>query len=198
MRLLQRESLLESLDSLDDNSIFLQPLLERAQVNAVSVDLRLGPDFAVSVLTRRPSIALAGDESKRGIASYFQETRRDIGNTFVVYPNQLVLAVSLEYVSLPNHILMDVVTRSSFSRLGIVVSGVIQPGYRGCVPLELYNHGSSPVELIVGGRVCQGQFFELENCDEYLDSKSQSPRKYFGAVRPVLGCTVLTIRWTCA
>jgi len=62
---------------------------------------------------------------------------------------------------------------------------MIQPGFRGCLPLELFNHGSTPVELIVGSRVCQARFYELQAGDEYLTSQP-TPRKYFGAVRPVV------------
>lgn len=188
MRLLNRDDILASVRSEDEESLFFQPLLDEKQINAVSVDLRLGTDFLVSVLTRRPSIELGdlASPTKRGIASYFQETRRDVGESFVIYPDQLVLAVTLEYVSVPVDVVMDVLPRSSFSRLGVVVSGMIQPGYRGCLPLELFNHGSSPVELVVGSRVCQVRLYRLDQGQSYLASGAAPRRKYFGAVRPVI------------
>jgi dCTP deaminase len=53
------------------------------------------------------------------ISAYFQSTRRDIGDEFVIYPGQLVIATRLEYVCVPNDVMADVWPRSSYSRLGI-------------------------------------------------------------------------------
>ena len=55
MRLLTGSELIASL-SQADGGIFLDPLMRADQVGNVSVDLRLGYDFMVSVLTRRPAI----------------------------------------------------------------------------------------------------------------------------------------------
>lgn len=186
MRLLNRNELTEHLESEDDNTLFINPLLDKGQIGNVTVDLRLGYDFLVSILTRKPSIdtgALCDDEH-RAISSYFQETRRELGDRFVVYPHQLVLATTLEYLALPNDVMADILPRSSYSRLAIPVWTMLQPGFRGCVPIELVNHGNTPVELVVGCRVCQARFLNLSDEHNYL---SESPsRKYFGNVRPVV------------
>ena len=60
---------------------------------------------------------------------------------------------------------------------------MMQPGYRGCIPLELFNHGNSPVELIVGCRLCQVRFFKIADAAAYLE---KGPRKYFCNVRPAV------------
>jgi dCTP deaminase len=60
---------------------------------------------------------------------------------------------------------------------------MIQPGFRGCFPLELFNHGNNPVEILVGSRICQARLFETG--DETTYSNPTEPRKYFGNVRPV-------------
>ncbi len=88
MRLLTKSELVTSIKSQEDDSIFLDPLLREGQVGAVSVDLRVGYDFLVSVLTRSPAVELrsADGERRRGIQSYFQETRRSLGERFVLYP----------------------------------------------------------------------------------------------------------------
>ena len=61
---------------------------------------------------------------------------------------------------------------------------MIQPGYRGCISLELFNHGNTPVELIVGSRICQIRIFQNDTGGEYISNESQ--RKYFGNVRPTV------------
>jgi dCTP deaminase len=60
----------------------------------------------------------------------------------------------------------------------------LQPGWRGSIPLELFNHGNSPVEMVVGSRICQVRLFQIDSKVEYVTAKSS--RKYFGAVRPTV------------
>lgn len=186
MELLRKSELQASLAASESNSLFLDPLLEANQVGDVTIDLRLGYDFHVSVLTRNPSIELINDEptKRRSIGTYFQETRRDLGDTFVLYPHQVVIATTLEYLSLPTNIYADILSRSSYTRLGIHIATMIQPGFRGCVPLELFNHGNSAVELIIGSRLCQARFFRPNSGGSYLPSGET--RKYFGEVRPTI------------
>lgn len=162
----------------------VRPLLDPTQVGRASIDLRLGYDFLVSVLTRKPSIDVGRHAQPRAIRSYFQETRREIGERFVVYPNQVVLATTLEYVALPSDCYADISSRSSYNRLGIPVASWLQPGFRGCVPLELFNHGNNPVELVAGCRFCQLRLYEVaDSLDDYLGEDGNG-RKYFGDVRP--------------
>lgn len=186
MELLNSVELEKSLAASGDDSIYIDPLLEANQISGVTIDLRLGYDFLVSIMTRKPYIALGrvDDQFPRSIGSYFQETRRELGDSFILYPNQVVLTTTLEYVSLPGDIYVDVLSRSSYSRLGIHMNSMIQPGFRGCIPLELYNHGNNAIELIVGSRICQTRFFKLSSTNIYLHGESR--RKYYGDVRPVV------------
>ncbi len=186
MKLLHNERIRELLKSSEPDSLFVDPLLEDSQIGPVTLDLRLGYDFLVSILTRKPSIETATDPGSphRAIGSYFQETRRELGEKFVLYPNQVVLCTTLEYVSLPHNVYADILSRSSYTRLGVPLNTMVQPGFRGCVPLELFNHGNSPVELVVGSRICQARFFEIEASVGYVESTRQ--RKYFAHVRPIV------------
>jgi dCTP deaminase len=188
VRLVSRRAILEGLESKASDSLFIDPLLERdSQVNATGVDLRLGYDFLVSIMTRRPSVELAPsrDRERRTIASYFQETRRDLGDTFLLYPHQVALGTTLEYVSVPKNMFADIVSRSSFNRLGVNLATSVQPGYRGCVSLELVNHGQSPIELVVGGRIVEARFYEIDGELEYIDG-TRPARKYLANVRPIV------------
>lgn len=185
MNILSRAEIQESLASHEADSLFIDPMLDESQVRNVTVDLRLGYDFLVSILTRKPVVELHPSDptgTHRPIRSFFQETRRDLGERFVVYPGQVVLGTTLEYVSLPTNMYGDVLSRSSYTRLGLAMNTMLQPGFRGCVPLELFNHGNNPVELIVGSRICQIRLFELGVGEEYL--KESPDRKYFCSVRP--------------
>lgn len=167
----------------DNGQIFIDPLLDRkTQIGEVTVDLRLGYDFLVSIVTRNPSIQIAkGRDDWREPGAYYQLTRRDIGERFVLYPNQVVLGTTLEYIGLPSNVYADVLTRSTYNRLGIHLVSMVQPGFRGCFALEFLNHGNNPVELVVGSRIVQARFFELADDHEYAGQG----RKYFSQVRPV-------------
>lgn len=185
MKLLTKPEIVESLASANDDSLFIDPLLDNSQIGAVTIDLRLGYDFQVSILTRKPSISLGIKNSQqRSIKSYFQETRRKVGETFVMYPNQLVISTTLEYIALPTTVYADVISRSSYTRLGVMINTMVQPGWRGCFPLELTNSGNTPIELTVGARIVQCRLFYIDDQQDYL--RSDLLRKYHGDVRPTI------------
>jgi dCTP deaminase len=179
--ILTEQQLRQRINSNNPDRIFLDPLLDDNQIGAISVDIRLGYDFLVSINTRTPYISLGGGYRNRNIASYFQPTRRDIGEGFLVYPGQLVLTTSLEYIKLPKNVYAEVITRSSYNRLGIRLSTMLQPGFRGCIPIEVVNDSNNPVEVIVGSRMFQ---IKLYNIEQELEYGNLEQRKYYGNVSP--------------
>lgn len=76
---------------------------------------------------------------------------------------------------------MDLTTRSSYSRLGITISSIVQPGYCGCVSLELTNNNNNPIKIRVGAAIIQARFFKLDQETHYFNTE----RKYTCQVRPV-------------
>lgn len=188
MSLWTRRQLLDATQGCEGASpkLHISPLLSPTQIGQVSIDIRLGYDFLVSVLNRQPTIRIAGDASSMlpGPKAHFQETRREIGDRFVLYPSQLVLGTSIEYFAMPDDAYAEIAPRSSYSRLGLAVGGIMQPGFRGCVPLELLNHGNVPVELTVGARICQVRILQLDEGSDYHDEAAE--RKYYGQVRPTV------------
>jgi len=176
-----RDELLERLRKPGPAGLWIEPLLDEGQIGEVTTDLRLGYDFLVSIMTRRPYIGFAReDRGFRSVTSYFQPTRRELGERFVLYPGQVVLSTTLEYVALPSDVHADLLTRSSYTRLGIAVNTLVQPGYRGCFSVELFNHGNNPVELVVGAKMFQMRLTKLPGDLPYGGVQ----RKYFGNVRP--------------
>jgi dCTP deaminase len=185
VELLQRREIERLLSASGDNSLHIDPPLDAGQIGEVTIDLRLGCDFLVSILTRRPFIGVIKDDPEfRGVASYFRSTRREFGDRFILYPNQVALACSLEYIALPGDVYADVLTRSSYTRLGIHMNTMIQPGFRGCFPIELFNASNNPIELVVGSRIFQTRLFATGEGSDY--TAGSEPRKYIGNVRPTL------------
>lgn len=176
--ILQRKDLVQLMQ---EKKLVIRPLLEESQIDDVAIDFRLGYDFLVSVQSREPFInASLNNYNQKPINTFFQETRRRLGETFMLYPNQTVLTSSLEYVKLPNNVLLELNMRSSYTRLGITISTIIQPGYCGCMSLELTNTNKNPINLTVGARVFQARFTLLSEDANYFNSE----RKYICQVRP--------------
>jgi dCTP deaminase len=170
---------------IESKKLYLRPLLDETQIGEIGIDLRLGYDFLVSIQGREAFINASKNDwidggNQRNINQFFQTTRRQIGETFILHPHQTVLAVSLEYVKLPDNCFMKLYMRSSYSRLGITISTIAQPGYCGCLSLELTNNNNNPINLTVGARIIQGLVYRLATDVPYF----HSPRKYVCHVRP--------------
>lgn len=166
---------------LDSRELYIRPLLEERQIGTLSVDFRLGTEFLVSFQGRQPYInASHTDKGKGKPSSFFQETRRQLGDTFLLHPHQTVLASSLEYIKLPDNILAQLTMRSTYSRMGLQLSSNVQPGYSGCLSIELTNHGTNVVNLTVGAPLIQASFVRITQRVNYFDH----PRKYICQVRP--------------
>lgn len=141
------------------NELVITPILSKDQVGQASIDLRLGNIFKVSRQTREGFI----DISKDNIEKFFDTSYRDFGEDFILYPNQLVLANTFEFIKLPNNIMSNIYTRSSINRLGVKISSIAQPGYSGTLTLELINRSDSPVKLKCGMRIIQLVLFDVGN-----------------------------------
>lgn len=92
---------------------------------------------------------------------------RPSGELFL-HPGQFVLAAVYEYVRMPLDLCADVLGRSSWARVGLVIAMAtfVHPGYCGCLTLELQNLGQMPIRLKPGLRVAQLVFREVTPPDE--------------------------------
>lgn len=166
---------------LKSKKLVIRPLLELSQVGEMSIDFRLGYDFLVSIQGREPYINVTQAEQHVGVVKrMFQETRRQIGDKFLIHPNQIILANSLEYVKVPNDVCLELSMRSSYSKLGLSISTIVQSGYCGCIPFELVNSNKNPILLSTGARIIQARLHTVDKKSDYFSIK----RKYCANVRP--------------
>ena len=126
----------------------------REQIQPASVDIRLGNTFCV--VDHLPSGILTMD---REIPYTSIQT-----DTYVLLPNQFVLATTMEYICLPDHLTAFVEGRSSLGRMGLFIqnAGWVDPGFQGEITLELYNANRCAIELKAGRRVGQLVFAEMD------------------------------------
>ncbi|WP_346866836.1 MULTISPECIES: dCTP deaminase [unclassified Clostridium] len=164
---------------LKEKKLIITPILDEEQIGESSVDLRIGNIFKMSRQTREPYI----DVNNNDIERFFDTTYRDFGQDFIIYPNQLVLASTFEFVKLPNNIMSHVYTRSSINRLGINIASIVQPGYSGTLTLELRNNGHNAIKLKAGMRVVQLVLFDVEN-SEFTPYFNIRDAKYIANTEP--------------
>jgi dCTP deaminase len=165
-----------------NKELIITPLLDESQIGQISIDLRVGTDFLTSQKGREPYIDATNDEfNNRPIKSFFTETRRHVGEPFLIHPNQTILFSSLEYIKLPNDVFAILSCRSSFSRLGLSISTIAQPGYCGCLSIEMLYSGSSPIKIMSGTRLLQIRLYRLDATTSYFETS----RKYACQVRPI-------------
>jgi len=163
-------------------NLTISPLLDKDQLGHISVDLRIGTDFLTCQQGRNPFIDGTIDSSqKHPIKSFFTETRRHVGEHFLFHPSQITLFSTLEYIKLPSNVFGVLSTRSSYSRLGLSVSTILQPGYCGCVSVEINYSGNTPVRVTSGARFIQLRLYKTAQNSDYFEF----PRKYVCQVRPI-------------
>jgi dCTP deaminase len=152
---------------------------------AASIDLRLGRWFRTLRPSRTPlldiAIGLTPDVSQQD-AHLTKEHFVRFGEPFVLHPHNFVLGITLEWIRMPRDLGGYIVGKSSLARRGLIIETAagVQPGFSGCLALELSNVGEVPLALVPGMRVCQ---IFLHRVLEGRPATSQ----FSGRRKPVLG-----------
>ncbi len=158
MTLLQHEALQRALDVQDlEQRLIVMPMLNREQqIGPASIDVRLGTRFRILQRIGGSGID-PGAHLEPELARSQQSTTIAIGEPLWLHPGQFVLGATLEYLRFPPTLGGYVLGRSSWGRIGLLVATaiLIQPGFSGCLTLELVNHGESPIALYPGCRIAQ-------------------------------------------
>ncbi len=137
--------------------LVVTPILDPKQIGPASIDLRLGPDIIALQKSRVAGLDLTSMESRREIGRYARTIHVGYHGKFVLHPNTLVLGATLEYLRVPDHLFCSVEGRSSLGRAGLIIATAtsVQPGFRGCITLEIENLGPVPITLFPGLRIAQ-------------------------------------------
>ena len=165
---------------LEAGDLVIEPLDDPdLQIQPASVDFRLGREF---LEFERTNISCIHPDSADEVSRYVSRTRVPpddqatlegydgedpdrVNDEFILHPGDFVLGTTIERVEIPDDLIAHVEGRSSLGRLAVVVhatAGIVDPGYRGQITLELSNLGSAPVALRPGMRISQLTFTELK------------------------------------
>jgi dCTP deaminase len=185
---LTKEEILERLKAPKNRRIFFTPMINTdQQVGPTAIDIRLGTQFILFKRTKYPVVDVCDSEPEEmdwKIGTYHEKVSVALGESLVLHPQQLVLGCTLEYVRLPNDLAAEVIGRSSWGRLGLIISAatLVHPGYAGVITLELANEGDTPIALYPGIRIAQLVFTKLIGCD--TKEHKLCVGKYAGSVEP--------------
>lgn len=152
---------------ISEGSLAFTPELDRFQLQAHSVDLRLGFTFLVPKswhITKLGREQLRMDYYATKRPDYFDVVELEKGQFFDLLPGEHILVSSLESVKIPKDLMGVMYPRSSINRKGISVdqTGIIDSGYEGQLVIPIRNNTSSQtVRLYPGERFCQIVFEKL-------------------------------------
>jgi dCTP deaminase len=84
----------------------------------------------------------------------------------IVPPNSFVLARSVEYMKIPNDVLVICLGKSTYARCGIIVNVTpLEPGWEGHITLEFSNTTNLPAKIYANEGVAQLLFLQSdEHC----------------------------------
>lgn len=164
--------------------IIIDPFDEEA-VGPCSIDLTLGDTFLVfrHGYVLRPNDATRIEENS--------EIRCTEGGSFLLSPNQFVLACTQEKIAISKKIAATLEGKSSIARLGIVVhaAGLVNPGTGMKSPttltLEISQQANSPVELVPGMSIIQIIFHRLSS-EASIGYDDREKSKYVGLDKPIV------------
>ena len=159
----------EILDYVAKDKIVFEPALDSFQLQAHSVDLRLGFTFLVPKswhVTKDGRESLHIDYFSEQKSEYFDVVELEQGQFFDLLPREHVLVSSLESIKVPDDLMAVMYPRSSTNRKGISVdlTGIIDSGYQGQLVIPIRNNTQSQiVRLYPGERFCQVVFEKLSH-----------------------------------
>ena len=149
----------EILEEIKRGSLSIKPFNPK-NVGPVSVDLTLGNEFRI----------FTKDIIDLKIDNYKKVTRLIKADKIEIKPDELILGITKEEITLPDYLIGSLGGRSRFARIGLIVhmtSNVVQPGVCNRQVLEIKNASNSSMILYKGLKICQIMFEEIKSKEKY-------------------------------
>jgi dCTP deaminase len=153
-----------------------------SRIGPDGIDLRLGHTFLVFERNKQPYIDSRHVETAKGAT---RQIEIKTGEQFIIHPHELVLATTIERITICDELLGRLEGRSSLGRLGVIVhstASLFHPGWDGTATMELGNLGVMPVALYPRMRICAFTFEMMSSPVEHPYGSGKS--KYQGQDGP--------------
>jgi dCTP deaminase len=160
MSVLTREEIIDFMNKEKiEERLFVTPLINLDEsLGPSSMDVRLGNEFIIMKQQSFPILDISNkEELSQRIEKYQEKVRIDYKKGFVLHPNRLVIGSTFEYIGLPDNIMAYVIGKSSWGRMGLIIATAtkVDPGFKGCITLEIINEGQVPIVLYPGILIAQ-------------------------------------------
>lgn len=141
-----------------------------------SIDLRLGRWFRTM---RQSNIDQIDLKKTQNDTAFSEEHFVPFGEKFVLHRGKFALGITLEWLTFPGDIVGHITGKSSLGRRGLIIETAagIQPGFAGCLTLELANVGEIPIALTPGMQICQVFLHEATSSNAGAKSQFKGSRK---------------------
>lgn len=155
------------LSYIKEDKLGFSPTLDTFQLQAHSIDLRLGYTFLIPKswhITSEGREQLHMDFFAPRRPEYFETVELEKAQFFDLLPGEHVMVSSLESIRLPNDLMAVMYPRSSTNRKGISVdqTGIVDSGFEGQLLIPIRNNTlHQTVRLYPGERFCQLVFEKL-------------------------------------
>ena len=177
MSILTKKQIIERIKK---EEISFTPSLDTFQLQAHSVDLRLGFTFLIPKtwqMTKRGREAITIGHLDKNQPSSFDIIELEQGQHFELLPQEHILVSTLESIKVPRDLMVVLYPRSSTNRRGLSVdlTGIVDSGYEGQLVIPIRNNTHSQIiKLYPGERFCQVVFSRL---DESVDPEKSRYHK---------------------
>ena len=154
-------------EKIKNKELVFHPPLDKFQLGAHSVDLRLGFTFMVPKfwhVTKKGREAINIDYLNNKSGSHFDVVELEQGQSFDILPGEYVIFSTFEAIKLPKNLMAVLYPRSSVNRRGLSVdlTGIIDAGYEGHLIIPVRNNTKTQtIRVYPGERFCQFVFEEL-------------------------------------
>lgn len=145
------------ISKINSGDIIIYPKPKKICFGSFSVDVSLGNVFSVFRKNKKCYLDLSVES---GCDEIMDETMEKIIVTgdekFFLNPGDFALGITMERVTLANHIVGWLDGRSSLARLGLTIhmtAHSVDPGWDGHITFEFFNAGRMPLALKPGMRI---------------------------------------------
>lgn len=142
------------------------PILNWPPPGDAGIDLHIGSHF---LFPEKPLVDVVDPiDWTEGEGKGWRSAYVPLDRNVVLHPGEFALAATFEYVRLPSDLTADVIGRSRWARVGLVIAMAtfVHPHYTGCLTLELQNLGSAPLKIRPGDAVAQLVFMECKDAGQ--------------------------------
>ena len=139
--------------------LIVTPLIgHKNDKNGSSIDVRLGSEFIIFKKSEFPFLDIGNlEELGKTIIKSQEKVIKNMGDMFILHPHQYIIGSTLEYIQLPRKLMCYVIGKSTLGRTGLIIATAtkVDPGFKGCITLEIMNNGEVPIALYPGMLIAQ-------------------------------------------